>query len=638
MAFGIGASELALLAALLFGGGGLSGIGVPLPPDAGLQSAAPQECVAYAAHHGSAAPDAKSSNQVEQLMAEPEIVAFSAELTRLAEEALKRMPAGEEPARTAAATLPTIMKTLLARPSMLYVSSIDPNPMAPNGRAGFVISAGEKSAALRGAMFAWEQVYLQQAGTTEPIVLSKEGAVELRKLPMPPGTPPNLPPVVWGVNGDYVFITIGEGEAEDLVKRLNAKGPAPAWLARLHEEAAILRLGQVLYVDVQAVLKLADPFIQQAAQFGGSPDVAKVIDALGVRQLRYTAVAAGLDESVSVAKLVVGHDENAAGIVGMLEKQPLTKADLATLPRAADFALVGRVNGGKLYQAIFELVQSIDQRAADEWREGEGQIRNQLGLDVRENLAALGDVWTLYNSPGDGGSLLTGLCASVSVRDRAKVDGLIEQILRLAAAAAEHDGDAKFVLQKIAVGERTVSFVQFGGGPIPVAPAWCLTEDRLIVAASPQMLRAHLSRPADAESIADVPEVARQLASGDVTALSYADGRGAAAFLYSYAQYLATMGAGALEKETGIRADIAKFPSFAAIERHLQPSIAVSRTGKTTISLESYSVGPALGPVAPMMGFGAGMALFGVRAESKTVRGVGVAAPVAAPVPVPPPQ
>jgi hypothetical protein len=632
--------ELTLLAALLFGGGGLSGIGVPLAPDAGLQSAAPQECVAYFAHHGSAAPDAKSANHVEQLLAEPEIVAFSAELTRLAEEALKRMPADEEPARTAAATLPMIAKTLLARPSMLYVSSIDPNPMAPDGRAGLIVAAGDQSAALRGAMFAWEQIYLQQTGATEAIVLSKEGAVELRKLPMPPGTPPNLPPVVWGVAGDYVFLTIGDGEANELVKRLNAKGPAPAWLARLQAEAAVPRLGQVLYVDVKAVMKLADPFIQQAAAFGGSPDVAKVIDALGVRQLGYAAIAAGLDDSVSVAKLIVGHDENAKGIVGLLEKQPLAKTDLATVPRSADFAIVGRIDGAKLYQSIFELVQSIDQRAADEWLSGEAEIKQHVGLDVRENLAAFGDVWSLYNSPGDGGSLFTGLCATVSVRDRAKIETLLEQVLSLAAAAARQDKDTEFTVQKIAVGERTISFVQFGGAPIPVAPAWCLTEDRLIVAASPQMVRAHLARPADAESLADVPEVARHLSAGDVTALSYADGRGTAAFLYSYAQYLATMGAGALEKETGIRAEIAKFPSFAAIERHLKPSIAVARRGKTTVSLESYSVGPALGPAAPLMGFSAGMAFFGVRSESKTARGAGYAvpAPAVVPAPVPRPQ
>ena len=82
---GVGAAPLLLVAALLFGGGGLSAVGTPLPPDTGLQAAAPPTALVYVAHYGMTKPDPKSSNHFEQMLAEPENQAFLAELNRLAE-------------------------------------------------------------------------------------------------------------------------------------------------------------------------------------------------------------------------------------------------------------------------------------------------------------------------------------------------------------------------------------------------------------------------------------------------------------------------------------------------------------------------------------------------------------------------
>jgi hypothetical protein len=209
MAFGIGATELALLTVMLFGGGGMLNIGVPMPPDAGLQSAAPPKCLVYVAHHGMATPDAGSTNAVEQLLAEPEVRGLSEELNRLAEAVIKKVPADEEPARLMAATLPTIGKTLLSQPFMIYVSSVIANPIAPDGHGGIVVSAGDQAPALRKALEAWEELYLTEEAIGQSVKESKVGDAELRQLPVPPG----MPPVVWGVDGGYVFIAVGGGRA-----------------------------------------------------------------------------------------------------------------------------------------------------------------------------------------------------------------------------------------------------------------------------------------------------------------------------------------------------------------------------------------------------------------------------------------
>ena len=67
---------------LLLGGFGLP-VGVPpLPEDPMMANIAPEECVAYVSSAGMATPDAKSGNQTEQLLAEPEVRQMAAEIER----------------------------------------------------------------------------------------------------------------------------------------------------------------------------------------------------------------------------------------------------------------------------------------------------------------------------------------------------------------------------------------------------------------------------------------------------------------------------------------------------------------------------------------------------------------------------
>src|SRR5581483_4008976 len=112
--FGTGPAELLVILAILFGGGSsLPTYSVPLPLDNGLQSAAPPECLAYFSHQGIGKPDAKSSNQVEQLLAEPEVEAFAEEILRLIDEGVRHIPAQDEQQRTLVKVLPVVVKTLL---------------------------------------------------------------------------------------------------------------------------------------------------------------------------------------------------------------------------------------------------------------------------------------------------------------------------------------------------------------------------------------------------------------------------------------------------------------------------------------------------------------------------------------------
>ena len=64
------------------------------PPDAGLLAVTPAECLAYLSSPGSRKIEPGSTNQLDQLMAEPEIQDFITELKRLADEIPKHLPPG----------------------------------------------------------------------------------------------------------------------------------------------------------------------------------------------------------------------------------------------------------------------------------------------------------------------------------------------------------------------------------------------------------------------------------------------------------------------------------------------------------------------------------------------------------------
>lgn len=600
---GIGAMEAILLVAMMFGGGtALSPLGVPLPPDQGLQSVAPDECLVFLSYAGQGKAQPGGKNQVELLHAEPEIQAFIAEVDRLIEEGLRHVPAEDEKERTLARTLPVIARTLLLRPHVHYLADVAVPPQQPTGHAGIVVNAGDKAKEFILALEELESLYLAEVPTNQAVERSEVDGVTIRRLP----TPPEVPPIAWGSQGEYVFLAVGDGEAARIVKSLAAKKAPPKWLVDLQKEVDIARPGTLAYLNTAAVIKTAEPLFPLIGADAPPPlrNIGKLLDATGLRHLRHIALASGLSEEAAVTKVSIGHDGKAEGLLALASGKPLTADDFAKLPATAEFAGVGRFDPQRAYEIAMSVVERIDPHARSAAEQQLGAAQEQLGFSVeKELLAGLGDTWSIYNSCSEGGLLLTGLCLTVSVRDQAKLEKVIDQVLRLIEKEARGGKDERlFAVRKTAVGERTIQYLQIAG-PSPVAPAWCFDGDSLVVALSPQMVRAHLTRPADQGTLASLPLIQAQLASGDVTSLTYQNTQLGLQAIYSYAQFLATAGAGMLEQATGIQADLAKFPSLGSISRHMRPSVHVTRNTKTGILMETHATGPSLDVLsAPMIG------------------------------------
>src|SRR5262245_3820852 len=123
---GIGAMEMLVLLTM-FGGVGLPMGLPPLPPDAGIENSAPQQCLFYSSWAGTAEPDAKSTNQTEQLLAEAEVQEFIGQVGVQIRSLIQQATSRDEKAKPLGEVLPPLLKMVLTRPTAMYVEKVAVN-------------------------------------------------------------------------------------------------------------------------------------------------------------------------------------------------------------------------------------------------------------------------------------------------------------------------------------------------------------------------------------------------------------------------------------------------------------------------------------------------------------------------------
>ncbi len=202
--------------------------------------------------------------------------------------------------------------------------------------------------------------------------------------------------------------------------------------------------------------------------------------------------------------------------------------------------------------------------------------------------------------------VLTGLTGVVPIIDRQQfsrhyqaLTGLVTQCL----PADDGSGGPRIRRVPFAGGE-----IHYAGvGDVGLAPAWWAGEKQLVFALTPQSVKAYLSRPALETSIADVPEVATELAGsssisgqGPLLAIGYLDAPRVFETAYPLLMIAAPSYLGANGMVEG-RRDMSVFPSLPSVSRHLRPGIATLRRTKLGLELTSRGSMPGFGLAAPVM-------------------------------------
>jgi hypothetical protein len=634
------ASSFGAVSAILFlaFGFGLP-LGVPpLPEDPLLARLAPAECMAYLSWSGVAAPDAKSPNQVEQLLAEPEVQQFVAAVSGQIDAVVARLEqppagrAGAAPPEAAAkqAVLAELLrwgKVFLGRPTAVYLSSLSIGPAGPaDVHGGVVVEVGQQAAALQTTLRKLEA--LLPPGSLETLDIEGHPWQRLRLGPA-------VPEVAWGVRGKYLLVAVGQGELGDMLKR--ARGDAPAWRTAIRSQLPVQRPSTVAYVDVRRILGSLPPPVRQVAGMAA--------EAAGLDNLSGLVAVTGLDQERFVSKILLAINGQPRGLLALLDEKPLGPQDLAAIPADATLALASRLRPDRAMQAILATAEKLRPGSRASVTTMLQQMEQSLGFDLRQDLlAALGDRCCLYNSPGEGGLVLTGLTAVLEVRDAKRLAGVEEKLRAAVAAMTERNaipGRGKPSIEKLPFAGRDVYFLNNAATGFPFAPAWCLTEKELVVALLPQNIKAYLSRGPEFHSLARQPEVAQVLSEGGGPIwLCYTDTPRLFEMAYPLLPMLA-QAAMSNVREPAFQMNVGMLPSTAAIAKHLRPEVTCLRrtaAGIEIVSRRSLPGGglvPAL-PLAAVLGltFGTHRAVAtseSVRAEAELEKALQEARPADGP-------
>lgn len=605
----IGFSFIELLVLVFLGGSPLSlPLSLPpLPEDPALAGVAPQECLWYLTWSGCAKPDPASKNHTEQLLAEQEVQRFVSELETRLRDAIKRgAPQGPQAAQAAvlAEEGPNLIKLLITRPAAFFVESAAINPGGLTIKGGAVIAAGDQADAAKKSIERITTV-LQFS----PPVGGAAKQTDEMVLPSPPGAPR----IALRWHKSYLVIGVGDGGTDEIIKRFGGK--PPAWLAKIRTDLAVERPAMVHFLNIRRALAMALPL--------GGLQAIKFSAAMGFDQLNHYASVSGLEGAGAVSRAQLSIDGQPRGLLGLFDGTPLKPGDLSAVPRDATFALAARFNSGKALGRLLELIGQLDPSAQQQFKSELDDLDKQLGFRLTGDvIASLGDTWCIYNSPGEGGLVFTGLTAVVPLKDRERLITANEKLLAIARAAnaemARLNGDGNprgrrpsgLVISDFKSGGHTVHFLNFIGDEVPFAPAWCITDRELIVSLFPQMIKARLARGARAGTLAELPEVA-QLFKGarQPSALFYQDTRSVFRLGYPVLNVFAAFICSELQQE-GVNIDISLLPSMAAIEPHLQPGISALYFGKDGLRWESRQTLPGAGGAPLVL---AGVGFFGVR-------------------------
>jgi hypothetical protein len=619
-------------------------VGLPLgippgPEDLAIAGVAPEKCLFYVNWAGTAAPDPKSRNEMEQLLAEPEVQVLlnsvgnwiRSSLGRGADqpvkaetdEAAKAKSAKErqERAELAAATL-DLCEVWLTHPTGFFIVDVRPPSVKPagtkpstaktpdakalpeasppsflaefDGHAGLIVALGSDASRVRALV---EKLVKADNGKhLQPFQLGDHTWYRQKFEKSENG-----PPVQCGFQANYFIAAVGNGALEGILARLNNQ-QQPAWYTAALKQVPVPRRTGIIYLNMNGFRDL----LFQAVKSQANDDAALrqtrlILEVLGLDRATSLVSTTGLDDHGMVNKVLLAIDGKPQGLLHLVSERPLQPADLAPIPRDATLALALRLDLQKAADLVLSAIEKTSPAARADAAAGIAQFERFVGMDLHRFLGALGDTWCIYNSPGEGGLVCTGLTAVVPIREAGLLQIGYAKLLGLAKRQLSSDRNA---LSEAGVG-RLLQF-RFGRYEIYYlnllyfSPACCVTERQVILALNAHNIKAYLARR-DHQPLSVAPEVAQAMGARQGPAmLLYCD----TPKLFELAYPLVSMGAQAFAGGLGgMWADMGLefWPSAPSIRRHLRPDVSTVQRTPQGIQITCRYCLPTGGMTGPLL-------------------------------------
>jgi hypothetical protein len=605
-----------------------SGLGVPLgippgPDDPVISRVAPEDCVFYTTWAASAPPDRRSKNQAEQMLAEPEVRLFVEHLEKWVRRAVNQSAPEREVNSLSDATFDTLLMVFRHQTAM-FVSDVKVRGKRVSAKGGMVVALGAEAPLVRRLFHQHVRGFFinLNAESIETVVCHGEKWYRVKMTA-------DFPSLLVGINDSYLVVAVGEDSPDVILGRMH--GPIPNWLAEAHRLASFERTAGLTYINLQR--------LRETGAASGDSARQKLYETIGLTQVPWAMSTSGLVGADVVTRTVLPIEGRPRGLLRAASGRGLRREDLAAIPRDATIALAARLDLQKTWDALQQAAKS-DKQDEMVMKISEPAQPDGASLTLPPDVfKSLGDRWCFYNSPKEGGMVLTGLTGVVPITDRQHFSKHYGVLTRLATQGLPPDDGA---------GSTRIRRVRFAGadlhyagmGDVGLAPSWWAGEKQLVFGLTPQSVKAYLSRPASDSSIADVPEVAAELTGHEpLLAIGYLDAPRVFETAYPLLMIAAPSYLGANGMVEG-RRDMSVFPSLPSVCRHLRPGVATLRRTKLGLELTSRGSMPGFGLAAPVMFLAWDSEwlnlVFGSPEDNAPPMPVPMAVPVG-PAPVPPP-
>jgi len=591
----------------MFGGGWTAPLGVPPAPEyPALARVAPEKCLFYASWSGMAPADAKSQNQTEQLLAEPEVQRSISVLgTFMSDTVLPqlvrgnayvevRLPTG---GRTASIkrTAMEFAQFVATHPAAVFATKIktDQSGNPQEIRGGLLVVAGPDAGKLHAVFDKLREL------VKDPIdpILQQPTEVQIAGHAWYRFSGPAQ--ITCGFQGTDFILGVGDGSVEEILQRRQQQ--PPQWLVNLRKQLPIERASTVVYLNLKTLL-------DQVTADVPMPKTREALRRLGLDNLSALSSVSGLEGEMFTSKLLLSTQGEPKGLLRLFSDQPLRSDDLNPIPADSTLSLAMRFDARLFIDQLAAMTENPErgpgqQSGFDQFLDA---LTKAMDVDLRHELPkALGDTCCVYSSPSEGG-LIT---AVFQVKDHQVLSAIQLKLVtgslaKTFASGLTQDPNSP---QGLARGPRLKS-CDFAGQKIfcftnggfslstPITPAWCLTDRELIVAMTPQNIMAYLRRNPERKSLATVPQVGRLIdSSNGPSMLAHIDSLRVFELVYPLIPLLASEGMDSFDMQAEQPLPLDAFPSFPALRRHLLPGTAALRRTKNGLELISRQPLPGTG-------------------------------------------
>jgi len=440
------------------------------------------------------------------------------------------------------------------------------------------------------------EAILQLLHLEESLAQKTAGAVTYRAMPVG-----ELGEVGFGFVDDTFFVCMGS----KVPSRLVSIAPAES----LHADKKFTKslkgttgenLQLAYYLDVAALNDRMKASNSSAAAGGWSRELSEMTKAWGLDRLTGVAGGVRIIERGMYTRTRLFTPAPHRGVLTAFAGAPLTNADLADAPDDADCLAAMNLQTDVVYAELRRMIRGPAPLDDPKVSDAIDDLEQRCGISIEDDIiASLGDDWFVCSAQSQGG-MLTGTVLTVSVKDPPKLSAAIAKIeAALCPSGTTQPARRRGArLETLKFDRAEVHYLSFASarGFIPIAPAWCVHEERLYVALWPQVIQSTMQNVKHRKLTQDAEfRRLRSHLKNKHSIVLYVDLPSLIRANYHWLLLGSTGAANALGRELEIALKPDWLPALSTIEKYLWPDITGISSDAEGITFESYGSMPLPG-------------------------------------------